>query len=97
MKFSTDTFLIKYKLFYFIPEIKEEINKGMSNITEGVCSLLSVRIEYIISSSPSPFELHDIASLLRFYVNVIGEVRKVITLFLEWYKKFCIIKLFMKL
>lgn len=54
-------------------EIKEEINKGMSNITEGVCSLLSVRIEYIISSSPSPFELHDIASLLRFYVNVIGE------------------------
>lgn len=50
------------------------MNKGMSSITEGVCSLLSVRIEYIISSSPSPFDLHDTTSLLKYYSNIISEV-----------------------
>ncbi|XP_065226568.1 conserved oligomeric Golgi complex subunit 6 [Planococcus citri] len=54
-------------------DIQNEIRKGMSNITEGVCNILVVRIEYLISSSSSPFELYDSASLLRYYSKIISD------------------------
>jgi len=48
----------------------------MSNITEGVCPPLRVRVEQILATDIEATVLYTITNLLRFYQKVIREVNK---------------------
>ncbi|XP_059482934.1 conserved oligomeric Golgi complex subunit 6 [Neocloeon triangulifer] len=54
--------------------IEEQIHQTMTNITEGVCPPLKVRMEQILSNDAEATVLYAITNLLRFYQKVIKEV-----------------------
>nr|CAG4636061.1 EOG090X03SX [Eubosmina coregoni] len=55
-------------------DISELVRNALSNITEGVCRPLRLRLEQVISPDIGPAVLHTLSGLIRFYLNTIGEV-----------------------
>ena len=55
----------------------EQIQQALSNITEGVCHPLKVRVEHILAVDAGATVLYSITNLVRFYQQVIGQVRSV--------------------
>ncbi|KAF4531926.1 hypothetical protein B566_EDAN000955 [Ephemera danica] len=55
-------------------QMGEQVKQAMSNITEGVCPPLRVRIDQILATDVEATILYAITNLLRFYQKVIGEV-----------------------
>lgn len=55
-------------------DVLEQVQEALSNITEGVCHPLKVRVEHIVASESKPTVLYAITNLLRFYHLVIGQV-----------------------
>ncbi|XP_068085957.1 conserved oligomeric Golgi complex subunit 6 [Anabrus simplex] len=55
-------------------DISEQVQEALSNITEGVCHPLKVRVEQILASETKPTVLYGVASLIQFYENIIGQV-----------------------
>ncbi|XP_046652991.1 conserved oligomeric Golgi complex subunit 6-like [Daphnia pulicaria] len=55
-------------------DIGELVKGALSNITEGVCRPLRLRLEQVISPDIGPAVLHTLSGLIRFYLNTIGEV-----------------------
>ncbi|XP_065353864.1 conserved oligomeric Golgi complex subunit 6 [Cloeon dipterum] len=54
--------------------IGAQIQQAMTNITEGVCPPLQVRVEQILTNDAEATVLYTITNLLRFYQKVIQEV-----------------------
>lgn len=54
--------------------MNELVKSALSNITEGVCRPLRLRLEQVISPDIGPAVLHTLSGLIRFYLNTIGEV-----------------------
>jgi hypothetical protein len=66
---------LKIRFIYFIcADIGELVKGALSNITEGVCRPLRLRLEQVISPDIGPAVLHTLSGLIRFYLNTIGEV-----------------------
>lgn len=55
-------------------DVNELVKTALSNITEGVCRPLRLRLEQIISADLGASVLHTLVGLVRFYLNTIGEV-----------------------
>nr|CAG4638356.1 EOG090X03SX [Cyclestheria hislopi] len=55
-------------------DVSELVTEALSNITEGVCRPLRVRLEQVITSEPGTAVLHTLCGLIRFYCNTIGQV-----------------------
>ncbi|GLG95253.1 Conserved oligomeric Golgi complex subunit 6 [Gryllus bimaculatus] len=55
-------------------DVLEQVQEALSNITEGVCHPMKVRIEHILASEMKPTVLYGITNLVRFYHQVIGQV-----------------------
>ena len=55
----------------------EQIQQALSNITEGVCHPLKVRLEHILALDAGATVLYSITNLVRFYQQVIGQVRRI--------------------
>ncbi|CAH0391613.1 unnamed protein product [Bemisia tabaci] len=55
-------------------ELSKDIDEALSNITEGVCNPLQVRLETVIQQETSPSNLYSVISLLKFYHNIISSV-----------------------
>ncbi|XP_071443578.1 conserved oligomeric Golgi complex subunit 6 [Hetaerina americana] len=55
-------------------EKPEHISSALSNITEGVCHPLKVRVEHIMAAAAGPVVLFAVASLLRYYLDVLKQV-----------------------
>nr|CAG4650862.1 EOG090X03SX [Simocephalus serrulatus] len=55
-------------------DVSELVKSALSNITEGVCRPLRLRLEQVISPDIGPAVLHTLSGLIRFYLNTIGEV-----------------------
>nr|CAG4646151.1 EOG090X03SX [Macrothrix elegans] len=55
-------------------DINELVKDALSNITEGVCRPLRMRLEQVISPDTGPAILHTLSGLIRFYLKTIGEV-----------------------
>lgn len=72
---------ILYNIYF--QDVTELVRNALSNITEGVCRPLRIRLEQVISPDIGPAVLHTLSGLIRFYLNTIGEVliANLITLF----------------
>jgi hypothetical protein len=57
-----------------VTDVTEQIQQALSNITEGVCHPLKVRVEHILAVDVGATVLYSITSLVRFYQQVIGQV-----------------------
>ena len=54
--------------------MNELVKTALSNITEGLCRPLRLRLEQIISADIGPSVLHTVVGLIRFYLNTVGLV-----------------------
>jgi hypothetical protein len=54
--------------------VTEQVQQALSNITEGVCHPLKVRVEHILAADIGATVLYSITNLVRFYQQVIGQV-----------------------
>jgi hypothetical protein len=55
-------------------DVTEQVQQALSNITEGVCHPLKVRVEHILAVDAGATVLYSISNLVRFYQQVIGQV-----------------------
>nr|CAD7402819.1 unnamed protein product [Timema cristinae] len=55
-------------------DVSEHIQQTLSNITEGVCHPLRVRMEQILTFEVGPIVLYGVTNLARFYKQVIVQV-----------------------
>jgi hypothetical protein len=58
-------------------DVTEQVQQALSNITEGVCHPLKVRVEHILAVDAGATVLYSITSLVRFDQQVIGQVGSV--------------------
>jgi hypothetical protein len=63
-----------YKIILSVTDITEQIEQTLSNVTEGVCHPLKVRVEHILAADAGATVLYSITSLIHFYQQVIGQV-----------------------
>lgn len=63
-------------LMFFSPDVTEQIQQTLSNITEGVCHPLKVRVEHILAGEAGATVLYSVTNLIRFYLQVIGQVKQ---------------------
>jgi hypothetical protein len=64
----------RYKVILLFTDVADQIQQTLSNITEGVCHPLKVRVEHILAADTPATVLYSIANLIRFYKQVIGQV-----------------------
>ncbi|XP_058462826.1 conserved oligomeric Golgi complex subunit 6 [Malaya genurostris] len=57
-------------------DITEQIQLAMTNISDGVCHTLRVRVEMILNGEKDTIVLYSISNLIRFYQNIINSVVK---------------------
>ncbi|XP_069686337.1 conserved oligomeric Golgi complex subunit 6 [Periplaneta americana] len=55
-------------------DVSDQIQQTLSNITEGVCHPLKVRVEHIMATDAGATVLYSVTNLVRFYHQVIGQV-----------------------
>jgi len=55
-------------------DVNELVKSALSNITEGLCRPLRLRLEQIISADIGPSVLHTLVGLIRFYLNTVEQV-----------------------
>ncbi|XP_055531100.1 conserved oligomeric Golgi complex subunit 6 [Wyeomyia smithii] len=57
-------------------DVTEQTQLAMTNISDGVCHPLKVRVEMILNSEKDTIVLYSISNLIRFYQNIIINVVK---------------------
>ncbi|XP_053685467.1 conserved oligomeric Golgi complex subunit 6 [Sabethes cyaneus] len=57
-------------------DVTEQTQLAMTNISDGVCHPLKVRVEMILNSEKDTIVLYSISNLIRFYQNIISNVVK---------------------
>ncbi|KAG8297636.1 Golgi transport complex subunit 6 [Homalodisca vitripennis] len=55
-------------------DVSEEIQQALSNISEGVCHPLQVRVDQILTTDNSVISLYHVSNLLRFYLQTFNQV-----------------------
>lgn len=68
------TIFIRSSISFFFPDVNEESQEALSNITEGVCHPLQVRVEQIFSSNTVLTSLYCAINFLRFYEQTFNQV-----------------------
>ena len=74
IKWFSFYFIWKRFIYFIFIDVGELVKGALSNITEGVCRPLRLRLEQVISPDIGPAVLHTLSGLIRFYLNTIGEV-----------------------
>jgi hypothetical protein len=73
---------IKYLIFcifiYIYIDISDILHQALSNITDGVCHTLKVRIEKVLNTESDPITLYSISNLIRFYHSTLLQVLSII-------------------
>ncbi|XP_054290392.1 conserved oligomeric Golgi complex subunit 6-like [Macrosteles quadrilineatus] len=55
-------------------DVSEEVQQALSNISEGVCHPLQVRVDQILATDTSVVSLYHVSNLLRFYLQTFNQV-----------------------
>lgn len=57
-------------------DLTDQIQSALGHISDGICHPLKVRVETILNSEKDLIILYALANLMRFYQNIINNVRK---------------------
>lgn len=59
-----------------LTDLTDQIQTALSHISDGICHPLKVRVETIFNSERDLIVLYAVANLMRFYQNIINNVRE---------------------
>lgn len=58
-----------------LADLTDQIQTALSHMSDGICHPLKVRVETIFNSEKDLIVLYAVANLMRFYQNIINNVR----------------------